>query len=502
MGKRHSGADPFLIDHVVELEALIDRNIQRLRVQEDKTKAVTAVPPLREKLHVQKFLGCTNFLRFYMPPQYSHCAKILGEYVKGTRAFPPEGLGPGTSEADRAVKAIKLMCQRSVVSILDEAAAIDGSKPLEQIADSSGYAVGGVALQMKERGLLSLEGFAQLDTRRAIKGMLGPFRGGLRSWQMGSPEILRIGMPLELETWKGWFSLGEYLDDEGEGTIIIPRSFLSDGAASAARAPPAAVKEEEVAVISTSVLAGLMKGAGVVPTSKEPPFEDFEGNLADFERLGKAKLAGFAGRGFPQAGLCHRRRPEEGRDIALSRGALSRGKARHHVGALGLLHVRKADYVVWLFGQCFRCMREEEKELNRVDKEKEEDSKAGLSVRVDKEKEEDSKAGLSVLKFTPEPLLPELTVGKVVLDMKTFVKPNWPVTLYPKDWRRSAGDEFWKANWERDRTRETSSLLSRFLMHYFPVHTVHWERVEGDPNVKGIWFEKSEERWNYEVGLQ
>ena len=85
-----------------------------------------------------------------MPPQYSHCAKILGEYVKGTRAFPPEGLGPGTSEADRAVKAIKLMCQRSVVSILDEAAAIDGSKPLEQIADSSGYAVGGVALQMKE----------------------------------------------------------------------------------------------------------------------------------------------------------------------------------------------------------------------------------------------------------------------------------------------------------------------------------------------------------------
>ena len=32
---------------------------------------------------------------------------------------------------------------------MDEAAAIDGSRPLEQIADSSGYAVGGVALQMK-----------------------------------------------------------------------------------------------------------------------------------------------------------------------------------------------------------------------------------------------------------------------------------------------------------------------------------------------------------------
>ena len=46
---------------------------------------------------------------------------------------------------------------------------------------------------------------------------------------------------------------------------------------------------------------------------------------------------------------------------------------------------------------------------------------------------------------------------------------------------------------------ETSSLLFYFLMHYFPVQAVHWERVEGDPDVKGIWFEKPDERWNYEA---
>ncbi|CAE7543737.1 pol, partial [Symbiodinium necroappetens] len=137
------------------------------------------------------------------------------------------------------------------------------------------------------------------------------------------------------------------------------------------------------------------------------------------------------------------------------------------------------------------------------------------------------------LLVTPEPQIPELTVSglrelfsapeplprrKAVLDVKTFVNPKWPITLYAKDWRRSVGDESWKANWERlsyhldalsdvgrdrgtfdgreDRTRETSSLLFHFLTHYFPVHTVHWERVEGDPSVEtchGPWFEKSEE---------
>ena len=60
-----------------------------LRVQEAKTKAVTAFLPLREKLHVQQFLGCMKFFRFYMPPQQTrrhvarkHHLRRVYRYVK------------------------------------------------------------------------------------------------------------------------------------------------------------------------------------------------------------------------------------------------------------------------------------------------------------------------------------------------------------------------------------------------------------------------------------
>ena len=49
----------------------------------------------------------------------------------------------------KAFKAIKQMMQRHIcLASFDEAAAADGSCPLEQIADASGIAVGGSVLQM------------------------------------------------------------------------------------------------------------------------------------------------------------------------------------------------------------------------------------------------------------------------------------------------------------------------------------------------------------------
>ena len=48
------------------------------------------------------------------------------------------------------MRAIKLMAKRTIeLFVVDEIAAICGQHPLEQIADSSGYAVGGVAVQMR-----------------------------------------------------------------------------------------------------------------------------------------------------------------------------------------------------------------------------------------------------------------------------------------------------------------------------------------------------------------
>jgi hypothetical protein len=225
MGKKFSGAPGHLLDHLEALESFLDRsiaagmtfgiekacvavvegnllghNISRkgAKCSAEKTRAILKFPALKEKLHIQQFLGCTNFLRSYLPPEYAHCAKLLGEYVKGAKPFPEDGLGPGTSEGDLAVRAIKLMAQRSIeLAVLDEAAAVSGERPLEQVADSSGYAVGGSALQMQaglqgfnvlvvhSKGLtppqqawppLTLEGFAQLEVRRAVKRSIGPTR--------------------------------------------------------------------------------------------------------------------------------------------------------------------------------------------------------------------------------------------------------------------------------------------------------------------------------------
>ena len=114
MGVRHPEVDPHLLDHLETLEAFLDTSIMAgvsfgtetakiavtegellghvvgrrgASVQKEKTHAIVRFPPLKEKVQVQQFLGCTNFLRYYLQPQYAHCAKILGEYVKG-REFP------------------------------------------------------------------------------------------------------------------------------------------------------------------------------------------------------------------------------------------------------------------------------------------------------------------------------------------------------------------------------------------------------------------------------
>ena len=108
---------------------------------------------MKEKVHVQQFAGSTNWLRQHMKEPYAQALKVLGEYMKPGAVFPPEGLGVGNTPGDLAVKAIKVMAADMIeLSVMDEAAAIDGSRPLEQIADSSGIAWGGTCLQMS-RGL-------------------------------------------------------------------------------------------------------------------------------------------------------------------------------------------------------------------------------------------------------------------------------------------------------------------------------------------------------------
>ena len=167
---RRKKACPHLLDHLVSLEAFLDKSILfgfSFRINkaevcvsegkllghkigrrgsapdEESCQAVVDFPPLKEKLHIQQFLGCANWLRGYLPAEYGHAAKVLGQWQKPGAAFPDGGLGSAASEGCKAFRAIikKMMQQHICLVAFDEAAAADGSCPLEQIADASGIGV-------------------------------------------------------------------------------------------------------------------------------------------------------------------------------------------------------------------------------------------------------------------------------------------------------------------------------------------------------------------------
>ena len=109
LGSRHPNADRHLVDHMVSLEAFLDRSIivgfsfgvnkalvaavegkllghtisrSGCRPDPERTQAVRDFPPLKEKVHVQQFLGCANWLRIYLPSEFAHAAKVLGELAR------------------------------------------------------------------------------------------------------------------------------------------------------------------------------------------------------------------------------------------------------------------------------------------------------------------------------------------------------------------------------------------------------------------------------------
>ena len=223
MGHRHPKACPHLLDHLVSLEAFLHKSIlfgfsfgvrkAEVCVAEGKLlghsigrhgsapdpercQAVTDFPPWKEKLPFQQFLRCANWLRGrgYLPAEYGHAAKIWGRQKPGAE-FPAGGLGSSTTAGCKAFKATKkMMCDQITLAAFDEAAAADGSCPLEQVADASGIAVGGSAVQMsrdmaklkvlmtRSKSLtpaqqnwppLIQEAFAQLEVKRATGKVFG-----------------------------------------------------------------------------------------------------------------------------------------------------------------------------------------------------------------------------------------------------------------------------------------------------------------------------------------
>ena len=268
--RRHPQADSHLIDHLVSLEAFRDKSIlfgfsfgiNKAEVavaegkllghkigrsgsspDEERCQAVVDFPPLREKLHIQQFLGCANWLRGYLPAEYGHAAKVLGQWQKPGAEFPEGGLGAGATAGCKAFKAIKQMMQRHIcLASFDEAAAADGSCPLEQIADASGIAVGGSVLQMtrdlsrvkvlmtRSKSLtpaqqnwppLIQEAFAQLEVKRATRRTFGSIR--TVCWtdhaNLTRAQTSDIGLDPKLVRW-----VGEILLDGSEIRSLSGRS--------------------------------------------------------------------------------------------------------------------------------------------------------------------------------------------------------------------------------------------------------------------------------------
>ena len=265
---RHPQADTHLIDHLVSLEAFLDKSIlfgfsfgiNKAEVavaegkllghkigrsgsspDEERCQAVVDFPRLREKLHIQQFLGCANWLRGYLPAEYGHAAKVLGQWQKRGAEFL--GFRRHCGVQGLQVKAIKQMMQRHIcLASFDEAAAADGSCPLEQIADASGIAVGGSVLQMTRdlsrvkvlmthsKSLtpaqqnwppLIQEAFAQLEVKRATRRTFGSIR--TVCWadhaNLTRAQTSDIGLDPKLVRW-----VGEILLDGSEIRSLSGRS--------------------------------------------------------------------------------------------------------------------------------------------------------------------------------------------------------------------------------------------------------------------------------------
>ena len=108
LAERHSGASPFVLDHLLSLEAFLDvsicsgfsfgcakasvlvaegsllgRKVSRDGVagDSDRAEAIKQFAPLKEVKHLQQFLRCTNWLRPHLPVEYVHTIKVLSPYM-------------------------------------------------------------------------------------------------------------------------------------------------------------------------------------------------------------------------------------------------------------------------------------------------------------------------------------------------------------------------------------------------------------------------------------
>ncbi len=78
----------------------------------------------------------------YMMATHGTLCNFSGAVLAPWRRVPsPQGIGAGGEVGDRVFKDVEIMARHYIhFAVMDEAAAMDGTRPLEQLADRRGIA--------------------------------------------------------------------------------------------------------------------------------------------------------------------------------------------------------------------------------------------------------------------------------------------------------------------------------------------------------------------------
>ena len=205
MRQRHPGANPFVLQHLESLEALMDvaevtgfsfgaskAVVLEVRIKllgeyldrygrsstEEHTRAITQWPPILEIGQLRQFLGTVNWVRSHLPAQFSQALKPVSPFL-GKAEWPLN------AAALAGIEAMKKMTAASIrLDVLDEVGMLSGLRPQEQIADSSIMGWGGTIYQMSED--------------RKVMNVLGHHSGGLTKSQ-GAWPVLTLELNAQLK---------------------------------------------------------------------------------------------------------------------------------------------------------------------------------------------------------------------------------------------------------------------------------------------------------------
>ena len=111
-------------------------------------KAILEYPePIPDVPALRRFLGVVNWVRLHEPAEFAQAARLVTKYLSnaGEWSTEPPYMGEDGIRGVKALKALSANLTRLVA--IDEGAALDGTRPLEQIGDWNNLGWGGCCIR-------------------------------------------------------------------------------------------------------------------------------------------------------------------------------------------------------------------------------------------------------------------------------------------------------------------------------------------------------------------